>query len=277
MSRLKGFTLIELVISMALGLVISLLVVQLLISSNRTASLGDGILEAQETGRFAMSLLSTAIQKAGFAMTEDQSDAFAGGIVFCSNVNRVDCIDNENSGAGDRISIIRTSTNDDNLTCSGQNLVSAAGVVPAVNYPVGTKIIDSYWVNNNNLRCRSYAITSNTTAPAAVAPLASEQSLVENVETLHVLYGIESVPLTTERSNVTRYLPSHSGTGNAKQWLITNWQQVRSVKFSILTRSSDQNALESKQRSYVLLDATPYTYTDGRARQIFTTSVIRMN
>lgn len=273
MSKLKGFTLIELLISMALGLVISLLVVQLLISSNRTASLGDGILEAQETGRFAMSLLSTAIQKAGFAMTEAQSDAFAGGSAFCAGVTRADCIDNENNGAGDRISIVRTSTNDDNLTCSGQNLANAAGAT----YDVGTKIIDSYWVDNNSLRCRSYAITSTTTTPATVVPLANEQSLVENVEALHVLYGIESASLTTEKSNVTRYLPSHSGTANTKQWLITNWQQVRSVKFSILTRSSDANALEAKRRTYVLLDATPYTLNDGRARQIFTTSVMRMN
>lgn len=274
MSKLKGFTLIELLISMALGLAISLLVVQLLISSNRTASLGDGILEAQETGRFAMSLISTAIQKAGFATNGTQSEAFAGGSVICSSTTENHCINNNNTGAGDRIAIIRASTTDDNLTCSGQNLESSGTANPPnAPYTIGTRIIDVYQVANNNLVCQSYALKDTNTIEA----IATQQPLVENVEALHVLYGVESTPLPSGKPNVTLYFPSHKEDAGNKQWLITNWQQVRSVKFSILTRSSDENALEAKPRTYVLLDAEPYRKTDGRARQIFTTSVMRMN
>lgn len=260
MKKVAGFTLVELLISLTLGLVISMMVMQLLISSNRTATLSDGVLQAQETGRFAVSLLSTSLQKAGFSTSESASQAYVGG---CTQDY---CIRNSNAATGDRIAIVRASTDEDNLTCSGQALEDTSGNA----YPIGTPIIDAYWVENDvltdtsNLKCQSYDFNS----PDPKFAIGSAQPLVANVEALHVLYGIEVTPLASGKSNVTHYRRAGD---------VNNWQQVKAVKFSILTRSEDTNTLEAKTRTYVLLDADLYSKNDGRARQIFTTSVLRMN
>lgn len=254
MKHNQGFTLIELLISVALGLIISMLVMQLLISSNRTAALSDGILQAQETGRFAISYLSSSIQKAGFNQNGTSPKAYMSG-TDCSTVNPLPtyCINNSDTNGGDRIAIVRAASAIDNLTCNG----TALGVTS------GTPIIDVFWVANNNLNCASYNYASK-------AAIGSTQAIVNNVEALHALYGIEDTAIATGANNVTRYLRSSDVGDN-------NWAKVKAVKLSLLTRGNENDTLDNQRRVYVLLDANPYAFTDRIARQIFTTSVLRLN
>jgi type IV pilus assembly protein PilW len=56
-SKQNGFTLIELMISLALGLVLSAGVVQVMISNNSTERLNRSIASAQENGRFIIARL----------------------------------------------------------------------------------------------------------------------------------------------------------------------------------------------------------------------------
>ncbi len=253
MNKNQGFTLIELIISMALGLLISMMVMQLLVSSNRTAALNDGILQAQETGRFAVSYLSSAIQKAGFSKNGNAPRAFmAGG--DCNTPLPAYCIQNETGGDGDRIAIIRTSTAEDNQTCNG----TALGVAN------GTPVIDVFYVESNELKCATYNYNTKIR-------IGTIQSIINNVQALQILYGVEDTSLSSDKSNVTRYLNASDLTSD------TDWIKVKIVKFSLLTRGNEDNTVDRKNRRYILLDANPYDYDDQVARQIFTTSTMRMN
>jgi len=63
----RGVTLIELMIALALGAIVSLGAVQLFDASQRSASLGEGQARLQENGRFALAFLREAVRSAGLA------------------------------------------------------------------------------------------------------------------------------------------------------------------------------------------------------------------
>lgn len=61
----QGFSLIELMIALTLGLIITGVVVQIFSSSRSTYDLEEGLAEVQEQGRFAMEFLAKDIRQAG--------------------------------------------------------------------------------------------------------------------------------------------------------------------------------------------------------------------
>lgn len=63
----RGVTLLELMIALALGAIVSLGAVQLFDASQRSASLGEGQARLQENGRFALAFLREAVRSAGLA------------------------------------------------------------------------------------------------------------------------------------------------------------------------------------------------------------------
>lgn len=62
----SGFSLIELMVALVLGLVILLGVLNLFSGSNRTWRVQDSLFRVQESGRFALDILQKDLRKAGF-------------------------------------------------------------------------------------------------------------------------------------------------------------------------------------------------------------------
>ena len=62
---LRGFSLIELMIAMIIGLVIGAALIQLFIASRVTYSVSDGLARAQESARFALEIVNRDIRMAG--------------------------------------------------------------------------------------------------------------------------------------------------------------------------------------------------------------------
>lgn len=62
----SGFTIVELMISMTLGLIITAIVAGLLASSKASYATQDDSIELQETGRFAVEIIARAVRQAGF-------------------------------------------------------------------------------------------------------------------------------------------------------------------------------------------------------------------
>lgn len=69
--RQSGFSLIEVLIAMVLGLVVILGVINVFVSSNHSTKFNDGLREMQENGRHAVFVMQVAIRQAGF--TTDRS------------------------------------------------------------------------------------------------------------------------------------------------------------------------------------------------------------
>lgn len=62
----RGFTLVELMIAMLLGLILSAGVIQIFISSKQSYRMQDGLARMQENARFSMDFLTREIRMAGF-------------------------------------------------------------------------------------------------------------------------------------------------------------------------------------------------------------------
>ncbi len=65
-SRLSGVTLVELMIALALGLLLSAAAVMMFVSNKETSKLQENFARVQENGRFALGLLTKDIRSAGF-------------------------------------------------------------------------------------------------------------------------------------------------------------------------------------------------------------------
>ena len=64
---LQGFTLVELMVAVTIGLIVLAAVAQVFATSRGTYLVTDGLARAQENGRFAMEFVSTDIRMAGYA------------------------------------------------------------------------------------------------------------------------------------------------------------------------------------------------------------------
>ncbi|MAR00325.1 MAG: hypothetical protein CMI00_07280 [Oceanospirillaceae bacterium] len=268
----SGFTLVELLVAMTLGLLISYFVSDILVASNRNSSVSRDLSQAQEAGRFAISFLNRSLMKAGYgpdgALDQPYEPLCSGSAGMCTT-------DSSSNDTGDRIAIRRTATTENNLSCQNTNL----GVAD------GTEVTDVFWVEDVDgtptLICRTYDSLNAT-------PITSAESLVSGVEALQALYGISLCdPTETGSRNVSTYLsateidspPSSFSSatcpdGSSAQ---VSWQRVYAVKIAVLTRAADPTSGAATERGYTLLDAAPYSFDDRYTRQVFSTTVTRAN
>ena len=65
-SRLRGFTLIELMVSVVLGLLLSLGVVNIYLGSKKNYAAEEDMARIQENGRFALNFLKRELMQVGF-------------------------------------------------------------------------------------------------------------------------------------------------------------------------------------------------------------------
>lgn len=70
-STVRGFTLLEIMVALVLGLLLSIGIVSLFLTTSRTNKLQDGLARLQENGRYAVGRI--------------ESDLRMGGAQYCSN------------------------------------------------------------------------------------------------------------------------------------------------------------------------------------------------
>ena len=103
----KGFTLVELMITLVLSLMITYAIAQVLISSNRSSVTSDGMSQSQETGRFVMSYLAGHIRESGLDSLINDGNS-TGAFISCTDfpdlIPRNACIE-ENGGGENQNSI----------------------------------------------------------------------------------------------------------------------------------------------------------------------------
>lgn len=257
----RGMTLIELMIASVLGLVITAAVVQIVITSNRTAILSDNLAQSQETGRFVIGYLSEALRRAGYTNNPDPIPPFAD--LCISGQPPAGCTSNSNSAFGDRIAINRSLFAGDMNTCNGQPIA----------LPAGTIVTDAYWINadadnNPGLYCQTFDDTQN--------PLSDPLIIVNGVLALHALYGQALADSPTGERNVQQYVSADKLQTDPVTGQI-NWRRVYAIRIAVLTRSLQSGAIENTERIYRLLDADLYRYTDQTSRQVFSTSIAIAN
>ena len=289
----KGFTLVEIMISLVLSLLVTYGIAQVLITSNQSSSSSDGVSQAQETARFVMSFFSRQVRIAGTDSINDSE---------ITSVAAIDC----NSG---NLLAQQTCSMESSAGATEANITGAAGVTsgdrfaivsipPAVDFqyptPLGapvippfnrtsadctgatptgftddSRILNVFWVevdpasNTNALFCQGYLFDGTNVDTTPISGTAGRQVIANGVEAMHVLYGEASVPSIDGTRNVSRYVTANQ---------VADWNNVYAVKIAVMTRSISDitNIVTTKQ--YVMLDSGLYSFNDAINRQVFSST-----
>lgn len=173
--RPDGFSIVELMVALALGSLITIAAVSLFSTNQRTFMLQQGITEVQEQGRFALDYMSLDIRKLGYMEQGDEAVIPAAmgerpGIVLNTiSVKGINYLPSTEGG--------NNATDNDRLTFSYMGEVDCEGDAAAAR----EFIVVTYWVDGNgSLRCQG-----------SVDPATRGVELVRGVRSFQVLFGID--------------------------------------------------------------------------------------
>lgn len=244
-----GFTLIELMISMTLGIVVTGAIGVLFVNTNTSNRMQRGIASVQDGGRFATLFLREELQRAGWSGASLKAAEFgmlesAGPhIVFTAMTTTTNSVANDPSTDGgangdDSITIQYRSDTGNTSTCSGTSVLT------------GGVISNHYYVENNQLLCRG--------GDEAVG-----QPILSGIERLEIDYGLD----TDANGAVERYVTAAEVTAATVDY-------VRAIRFGLLLRSEDNVMDVSESRTYSVLgkNVAPAA-ADRRFRQVFSSLV----
>lgn len=255
----SGLSLIELMISLVLGLVLVLGLIQVFIASRQTFATNDAMSKVQENGRFALDFIARSARQAGYLTPGSPLDrptpvlqigcGRGSGASGAGTTNP--CSDNRTTAEGDVVSFSFEPPiiDGDRRDCVGK-------VVPANNVIVNTFFILPGTASNPapSLACKSWNLTTNVVESPT-------QRLIDGVEALQVQYGIDQ---GGQSSSANLFVSADR---------VTNWDKVVSVRVAVLATSIDPVTPPPTQRNFYLLDAAPLAPADNLARQIFTTTI----
>jgi type IV pilus assembly protein PilW len=210
----RGFTFVEIMVAIALGLFLIGGLLTLVQAMRRTATNQSGMSQLQDNERMAMQLITDVVQSTGYytsPLTNSAATAFLVGtygpatfgsaqaLLGIHTAGVPDIITNRYQTAG-------TLAGDNAINCTGNSFATAAGFVNQITVSTASNYLTcTVWVNANN--------------PVTVA-------LVPGITNMTVLYGVESGNGVATNS-VDAYLTADLVTaGNL-------WPQVRSVQVSL--------------------------------------------
>jgi len=245
--RQKGLSLVELLIAMLLGLLLTAGALQMMLSSQVIYQTTDTLSRIQENGRFALNFLAKDIRMAGHNTTEE-----ADGKVFwdgaCGATNP--CTTNGAGSDSDQIGVLMDPSN--NLDCQGNLVVGNENKVIANVYYVDDNPLDPLI---SSLYCRGYDLSAN-------AWISNGQPLVDGVENMQILYGVTD---PAANNAITSYISSND---------VTDWAGIGAARISLLLNNGQaQGNGNNETRTFNLLDADPIVALDKHNRQTFATTI----
>ena len=298
--RPQGFSLIELMIAMTIGLVLTMIIGQVFINSRAVFASTDQLSRLQENARYAINSVTRQLRQStyrsdprlstgGAQATRNQIFAVAGVPVPSLTGSDGGTAGTPTSGIPDVLTIryqgagTGTGTGADGTVqdCAGTKVDAQAA---------GTFITVTYFIkadpNNNNeptLYCTletppspcTLNATTNTCAPCTSATTCFP--LVPGVENMQVTYGEDKVAFGT-----TSLTPDGSIDRFVDASQVANFENVLSVRISLLLRTDDRVANAPNAISYAMVGTTvvgpsintnPSISSDMRLRRVFTSTI----
>jgi type IV pilus assembly protein PilW len=244
-----GFSLVELLIALLLGLILIGGVLQVFLASRVTALANDELAKIQDNGRVAVSILVQDIRLAGYRNPDNGgSPDFFLMDALCGDANP--CTFNAATGS-DRIAVSFDLAPDDGseVDCTG----TAVGAVDLVSHVYFVEEVNGI----SSLMCRGYNQTLGAFTNQAFA-------LVDGIDAIHFAYG-----LSDGSGGISRYV-------NASQ--LADPGEVVAVRVDLLVSSGlSSGALDLETRSYQLSDSAVLEFSDTLSRRIFTVTAMINN
>jgi type IV pilus assembly protein PilW len=231
----RGFSLVELMVAMALGLFLLLGLGQMFLGANISTKSEKNIARMQEAGRVGVELLAREIRKTGYVADPFQTREalFPAMAPFQLKTSL--------SATSTTVSI-RYQGNPQMQTCTGELVPVGASAVQTISIAPGTM----------DLSCSSVVISS-----LGIAGSINTLPFVPDVEAISVLAGVD----TTGDAEPDAYVDPST---------ITDWSKVTSLNIQMRVVSPDNNLAESPQayRNFNGVLTTPGA-TDRRLRRVY--------
>ena len=268
----RGFSLVELMITLTLGLVISGAIIQVLVSSSVTNKLNQAVAQVQESGRFIMGRLSAEFYEVGrydqitanvdtsvdivaeAAYVENHPIAVAGDFVNNATLGSVQT----SSGGSDKLVVSLLGQED----CTGNQH----------GYALGSEfhVVNHYFVSGSTLKCTGYdGRVLRGLKPQSVSPVTV--TLLDNVESFQVQFGI-SDSISTSQGQAISYVTADEIAG-----LRSLNQQVVSLRWALMIKSYQNEVRQTNAQKFALLNEAPKTMDTAHYYQVFSKTLALRN
>jgi len=246
----RGFTIVELMVAMALGLVIVLVIAQVFVSSKQSYTTTEEMSRLQEDARYGLGQMSRVVRMAGYI--SNPLDAANLATIYPSTARAIDGAEGA-AGANDTLTVRFQGSG---ATADGSVLDCVGNEIAA-----GNKAVNYYYIATGaNGHSSLFCDNTGTVGPATTGPV----ELVPNVEAMQILYGVD-----TDGDYAANYYVTRD--------LVANPDQIVSARIGILFASNDFVASALDTSSHSVLDASTAAPNDRRLRRVYTTTVTLRN
>lgn len=237
---IRGFTVLELLVALTIGLLLTAVIAQLFLGSRATYATTDDLSRVQENTRYAHQMLTRSVHLAQY---RTQPNSIAGSVFSGGNVALA--ATNGGGTASDTITVRYQGHNDAFGAADGSVLDCLGNRIAAGVMAVNTFSIAAGANGNNALFC------STGGAPVEI---------VSDVENMQIVFGEDTnADLTADRYVA---LPD-----------VANLNNVVSVRIAMLFESPGLTAVTLDTRQYTLNDVVLGPYNDRRLRRVVTTTI----
>jgi type IV pilus assembly protein PilW len=266
--RQRGMSLVELMVAMTIGLVLTVVIANLFVGTKRTYRTQDDLSRMQENLRFSFQVIGRTVRQAGYRAewnkTTDQ--------VFGVGVSPIDGSNGTGANASDTI-IVRfqgSGTGASVANCLATNTCAGADgrVLDCLGSRVDRQMGPGTGVGitfvENWLRVRTGGANGGTALFCSINAGTTWTEIVPDIENMQVLYGEKTGPTA-----VDRYLAA--GTAGLTMSLVLN------LRVALLHRSPNLSAGETDTRQYSLLGVLVGPFNDQRIRLAATSNFVLRN
>jgi type IV pilus assembly protein PilW len=267
-SSQRGMSLVELMISMVIGLILLGTLAYFYLGSQQLSRTHDDLSRMEESGRNAMEIIGKAVRQAGFRLDVSKP-------LYVNPANNIGAIiGTDGGGAAFGLAGAATAPSD-TLTIRHD----PAWVEDATNpikgreancSPIGTNVM----VSDNNADTTTGIVPPNTQVveyafrinPAnatllcsniAANPAVGGSVVVDNIERMQITYGLRDAT-----GAITAYIAAPTA---------AQWANVAAVRVSLLVRGPSRGITTNNSQTYIYNGET-VTSTDGFLRQVYTST-----
>ncbi|MDF2178225.1 PilW family protein [Aliiglaciecola sp. CAU 1673] len=268
--RQRGFTLVELMISLTLGLLISAAIVQVMVSSQVTERLNRAVASAQENGRFFISRMRSDLLITGFYdplspnlsrlvdVVDEASFLQNRPVILPGDFINMPALGSEQGANG----------GSDRLVVAFQGTVDCRGLQLGYN---GEEffVVNEYFLDGEELKCRGFDGRVLRGQKAAAGNSGNTAiSLMDNVVSFQVLYGVGNSQASGDFSGrpvsyvTADQLPAQRALNAG----------VVAIRLAALVKG-DGEVIIDPASSFKLLNESSFTPQDKRLYKLFETTI----
>lgn len=264
----SGFSLVELLIAMFIGLFLLAGISSSYLSSKKTSNQRNQYSLLEDNGRLALEIIQRTLEHTGYttplgnpldnkfilsAVTSKSCNDSSASVLTPANFPNP-ATDDDN--ASDSIGVVYLGDANISMDCSGEELIASCQL-PNVTNPDVAKIYSAFFIDKTDA-------TQPPKLQCAGSRNTEVQTIAEGVENMQILYGVD----VDGDNTVERYV-SEPDVGSL-------WDDVISIQVGLLLRSSLEINDTATEKKFSLLN-TPITTNDRYQRAVFSTTISLRN